>query len=391
MGLIHRRESAEIRALALETAVKKYTEGCVSCAQSYLALAREHGASASELARAAEQATRTALATASEPRQPTLRTSGDASSETSLGRRKLLRVAATAVAAGVAGNLVFARSASAAAADSSPTPAPTTTPTPSPTAQSVPVPGFWGVDSCTTLIHGLAAGMPLQFYIGEMGATQYGIDCFDRDTAAHVTPAFTHGYWGICGPQAKPDDVLDAGTWGQRQALLAIDAWNNNPVVGGRTLFADIERGFGGWTGSDQHACAALLNAYLVTITQAGFIPGVYLNLSERAAYFPSDYVAPVPFVYWVAGGSLAGKMAGPCQQGDTLHPTFTAWTTSVQAETFGGMAAVVWQYWLSGFGCSGDFNYSPQSGYSAFTPLKAPAPSPITFPPNAPAPGVPH
>jgi hypothetical protein len=33
-------------------------------------------------------------------------------------------------------------------------------------------------------------------------------------------------------------------------------------------------------------------------------------------------------------------------------------------------MASVVWQYWLSGMGCGGDFNYSLQSGYSKFTPV---------------------
>ena len=59
MGLIHHRDSADIRALALDAAVKKYAEGCVSCAQSYLELAREHGATARELAQVGERATRT--------------------------------------------------------------------------------------------------------------------------------------------------------------------------------------------------------------------------------------------------------------------------------------------------------------------------------------------
>ncbi len=172
---------------------------------------------------------------------------------------------------------------------------------------------------------------------------------------------------------------------------MAIDAWNSNPVVGGRTLFGDIERGFGGWAGAATQDCAALLNGFLTALNQAGFIPGVYLNVSERDTYFPADYTASVPFVYWVAGGSLAGKMAGPCQQGDTLHPTFTAWTTTVQNEVFGGMQAALWQYWLSGFGCAGDFNYSPQSGYSAFTPIPAAPPTPVTLPPVVKVPGVPQ
>jgi hypothetical protein len=339
MGQIRRRESAEIRALALETAAQKYAEGCVSCAQSYLDLAREYGASARELAQVSERAT---------DAQPA-----------GLDRRRLFRIAATAVAAGVAGNFLLAGQAKAA-------------PKPFPgNDQNIPIPGFFGVDSCTSPKRGMVASMPMQYYIGELGATQYNAGCFDHTTAKQVTAAYTHGYWGVCGPNAMPDGLGDLGLWGQQQALAAIDAWNNNPYVGGRTLFADIESGFGGWgKPATQADHVALLNGFLQAITQAGFIPGLYINHSERAAYFPADYVAPAPFVYWVAGGKLAGTMAGPCQQGDTLHPTVTAWTSSVQQETFGGMQAVLWQYWLSGMGCGGDFNYSPQSGYSTFLPL---------------------
>lgn len=390
MGLIHYRDSAEIRRLALETAITKYAEGCVSCAQSYLELARTHGATDHELGQVAERATRTPAAT--EGARPVQRLAER------VARRKLLRVAGTALAVGVAGNLMFAGKAHAASPTpspaASPSPTPSGTPGTDPSSQSIAVPGFFGVDSCTSIVHGLAAGMPLHFYVGELGATQYGIECFDPNTAAHVTPAYTHGYWGICGPNAMPTGMTDPGAWGQQQALLAIAAWNSNPVTGGRTLFADVERGFGGWgkpaTLQDN---VALLNGFLQTVAQAGFVPGVYINASERDLYFPTDYVAPIPFVYWFAGGSLAGKMAGPCQQGDTLHPTFTAWTTQVQFETFGGMQAVIWQFWLSGFGCNGDFNYSPQSGYSAFLPTPAPvAPNTGSSAPASNAPiGAPH
>ncbi len=362
MGQIRRRDSAEIRALALETAVEKYAQGCVSCAQSYLDLAREHGASTRQLAQATERATRT---------QPA-----------GLDRRRLFRIAATAVAAGVAGNFLLAGQAKASPARADPV----SDPTDGSSSQKAPVPGFFGVDSCTSPQRAMVAGMPLQYYIGELGATQHGINCFDHNTATHVTPAFTHGYWGVSGPNAMPAGLTDPGLWGQQQALAAIDAWNNNPYVGGRTLFADIESGFGGWGNpATQADNVALLNGFLQIITQTGFFPGVYINHSERAAYFPADYVAPVPFVYWVAGGKLAGTMAGPCQKGDTLQPTVTAWTTAVQQETFGGMQAVLWQYWLSGMGCGGDFNYSPQSGYSAFMPLPVKPQTPTT--PGTPTP----
>jgi hypothetical protein len=372
MGQIHRRDSAEIRTIALETAVKKYAEGCTDCAQSYLTLAREHGASPHELAAAAERATRARPA--------------------AIDRRGLFRIAATAVAAGVAGSFLLATPA----ADASPR---TPSPPPGETNDSTPAPiaGYFGVDSFTSPAHATVAGMPLHFYIGELGATQHGIGAFDQHTAAQVTPAFTHGYWGLCGPNAMPSQVTDPGSWGQQQALSAIQAWNTNPVVGGRTLFADIETGFGGWAKSAPADNVALLNGFVQTITQAGFIPGVYLNRSERDLYFPQNYAAPVPFVYWFAGGKYAGTMAGPCQKGDTLQPTYTAWNTGVQSEVFGGMQAVLWQYWLSGMGCGGDFNYSPQSGYSAFMPLPPPTttttagagatPAPTLVPTAAPTP----
>src|SRR2546421_661622 len=90
MGSIRRRESVEIRQRALETAARKYREGCGSCADSYLDLAREHGASAAEIARVTGPATPPA---------------GGVHAD--LGRRRLLQVAASTVVAGAAGALLF--------------------------------------------------------------------------------------------------------------------------------------------------------------------------------------------------------------------------------------------------------------------------------------------
>jgi hypothetical protein len=54
------------------------------------------------------------------------------------------------------------------------------------------------------------------------------------------------------------------------------------------------------------------------------------------------------------------------------MAPVRAAWSSAVGRETFGGMKAVIWQYWLSPLGCAGDFNYSPQSGHARFTPEPA-------------------
>jgi hypothetical protein len=338
MGTIRRRTSEDIRQRALETAARKQREGCESCAVSYLDLAREHGATEAEIARALGSAT---------------------GMNRGLGRRRLLQVTASALAAGAAGALLLPGRASARSVLM-----------PSATdGRASSVQGFFGVDSCTSPERGRVAGMPLEYYVGELGATKHNAACFDENTAAFVTPAFTHGYWGVCGPN---EGDSDPATYGRAQADAAIEAWNSNVNLGGRTIFADVESGFGGWGApATRDDNVALVNAFISRIAEEGFIPGIYINNSDKANWFPSDYKPSVPFVYWVAGGKLAGSMCAPCKEGcDTLGDTADAWKADTQHLAFGGMAAVVWQFWLSGMGCGGDFNYSLQSGYSKFTPV---------------------
>jgi hypothetical protein len=358
MGQVRHRDSAEIRTRALDAAAKKYADGCAPCAASYLALARQHGATERETAAFRIPSTADRIETEA--------------GRGAINRRKLLQLAATVVAAGFAGRLAPRLQVQAI---------PSPLPPPNEAADEAvvmpvnpPVPGAFGVDSCTSVAHGTVAQMPVQFYIGELGATKWSAGCFDAAIAAHVTSARTHGYWGVCGPNSRLTGVVDAAAFGAQQAHSALEAWNSNPAVGGRTIFADVESGFGGWGAPATIADnVALLDAFLRTIAQAGFVPGVYINRTEKLVWFPATYVADVPFVYWVAGGRLAGAMPAPCGPGDTLHAVYDAWMSDVRDETFGGMRAVVWQYWLSGMGCAGDFDYSPQSGAAIFTPALAP------------------
>src|SRR5215831_15033292 len=92
MGTIRRRNPEDIRQRALETAARKQQEGCESCAISYLDLAREHGATEAEIARAMGSAT---------------------GANRGLGRRRLLQFTASALAAGAAGALLLPGRASA--------------------------------------------------------------------------------------------------------------------------------------------------------------------------------------------------------------------------------------------------------------------------------------
>jgi hypothetical protein len=235
--------------------------------------------------------------------------------------------------------------------------------------------GFFGVDSCTPLAHATYAGMPVQFYIAEIGAGANGLNCFDADTAAQATPDFTHAYWGLCGPHYAPT-ASDPYAYGKQQALDALQAVSQAPAVAGHTLFADVEYGFGGWAdGATQAQHAAVLDGFLETIAAAQYVPGVYINNSSRDEWFPSGYAPNVSFVYWVAGGEWAGTMCSPCDDSCyTLDPVRDLWNTGAGQQSFGGQYAALWQYWLSDFGCGGDFNFSPQSGYQTFTPLNAPA-----------------
>lgn len=336
MGIVRFRASAEIREQAIKTALKKYDEGCDGCAVGYLQLAREHGATSGEIARA--------------------------SATPGLSRRGFVRFAALTLAAGAVattGNLLTTGSARAM-------PAPVAS-----LQNDHPITGYFGVDGCTTAAAGSVAAMPLQFYIAQLGATHYGVGCFNKHTSAFVGDNFTHGYWGVSGPNLANGDPF---AYGQAQARAALDAWKHTPGIGGYTIFADIEAGFDGWGASATPSQnAALLDGFLTVIAQATYTPGVYINNSDRDNWFPHDYIPAVPFVYWVAGGPHANSMCAPCADGcDTLTPVVQSWRDAVGNESFAGQAAVIWQYWLSGAGCDGDFNYSPQSGYHVFTPMQA-------------------
>lgn len=337
MGIVRFRASAEIREQAIKTALKKYDEGCDGCAVGYLRLAREHGATSGEIAHAG-------------------------ATTTGMSRRGFVRFAALTLAAGAVattGNLLTTGSARAM-------------PAPAVSLQGDhPITGYFGVDGCTTAAAGSVAAMPLQFYIAQLGATHYGVGCFNKHTSAFVGDNFTHGYWGVSGPNLTDGDPF---AYGQAQARAALDAWKHTPGIGGYTIFADIEAGFDGWGASATPSQnAALLDGFLTVIAQANYTPGVYINNSDRDNWFPHDYVPAVPFVYWVAGGPHANSMCAPCAQDcDTLTPVVQSWRDAVGNESFAGQAAVIWQYWLSGAGCDGDFNYSPQSGYHVFTPMQA-------------------
>ncbi|MGO8948177.1 MAG: hypothetical protein ACLQUY_11035 [Ktedonobacterales bacterium] len=328
----------EIRVRAIQAAIKKYDEGCINCSEAYLKLARANGASADEIHRAG------------------------------FSRRGFMRFAGLVLAAGVgvaAGtSLLDVKTARAAVVEH----------------LNWTLAGSFGVDSCTPPEIATVQSMPLQFYIAELGGTN-SVGCFIPETSVAVGADYTHGYWGLSGPNLSTAATPFA--FGQRQAEAAVAAWQSTQGVGGLTLFADVEEGYGGWSdGATQKDMAAVLDGFLTGIAAAQFVPGAYIGAADRDAWFPSTYLPAEPFVYWVAGGPYAGVMCPPCMPDcDTLSPVFEIWNDAVQQETFGGQGGVIWQYWISNFGCSGDYNYSPQPGYQKFVPAP-PCTIPVSTPP---------
>jgi hypothetical protein len=101
--------------------------------------------------------------------------------------------------------------------------------------------------------------------------------------------------------------------------------------------------------------------------------PGVHIN-TGNVGWFGS-YTFSVPFVYWPTGtvGGVgdcnpAVNNCAPCATNcNTLTPVINNWNCCAHHACFAGNGAVLWQFWISGCGCGGDFDYSPQSGYTQF------------------------
>ena len=80
----------------------------------------------------------------------------------------------------------------------------------------------------------------------------------------------TFGYWGLQGPASGPGQgYSDPNSWGAAQAHAAWNAWSGAFVgadyVGGLTVFADIESGFGGWSSNTANN-QQTLNGFLLTL-----------------------------------------------------------------------------------------------------------------------------
>lgn len=365
------RDSGDIRRDAIKMATRKLASGCDSCADAYVKLAREHGATEAELAAVAPSAVGV--------EQP------DAPSRISVVRRSLALPGAAAVAA----NIALPAQAVPAVADPAAEKVRRVREHSKNFAPSRVRTDPFGVDGSTSLSAATIYGMPLQFYIGEMGiglcsnCGPCGGSCFRTDSAKHVGIWYTYGYWGLEGPNSPDKGSRSNFIWGQAQADAFVDAWISGPYasyVYGQTFFCDIENGFGGWANYNYQANQDVLDGFLDEIDYRGSLvgatyePAVYIGLSDingpNHYYFSPSYRTILPAVFWVTQDQTCAPCA-PCNPHcNTITDVTNRWNNTIRHACFAGNGAVVWQYWISGCGCSGDFDYSPQSGNTNFLPV---------------------
>ena len=335
--MLQPRNSQQIRTDALKMAIRKAKTGCHSCAQGYFGLAKKYGATEEEISRAISTADETGIQ--------------------SISRRHLIQLAAAAVAG-----------ATFAAAKFLPQPA---------QASSY----FWGTDSNSeTMLE-----IPQNFYIGRFGYGTTGSSYFFNTAAARSAgKSGTFMYWGLEGPGLAPPDT-SFYSWGQEQASAALYQRFNNPnalFVGGYTIFADIEAGFGGWTArhpahfSNQEVVQGFLDGIAAAHTPTTpFHPGIYINPNDWRSYVGTDFRPARSFVLWISGCfSCDRSICAPCD--DTCWTTLTTVESllpTVTSTILGGSQAVLWQYWLDPPCDCGDFNVATQNPASGFRPVSSP------------------
>ena len=336
--MLRPRNTEQIRSDALKTAIRKAKMGCYSCAQGYFELAKKHGATEEEISR-------------------TIITAID-SGEPGINRRLLLQLAAALVAGATLDvSELLPRHAETSGY-------------------------YWGTDSNSASM----MGVPQNFYIGSFGSGTIGSTYFFNTGAARTAgKRGTYMYWGLEGPGSAPSDMTPY-RWGRQQASAALDQWHNNPnalFVGGYTIFADIEVGFGGWTArhSARPANRQVVHGFLERITAASnraipFHPGIYINPADWRSYVGKDFRPDKSFVLWITGCyACDSSICAPCD--DTCVTTLTTvekLLPKVSSTILGGSKAVLWQYWLDPPCDCGDFDVAIQNPTSGFTPVRSQA-----------------
>jgi hypothetical protein len=238
---------------------------------------------------------------------------------------------------------------------------------------------------------------------------------FIYEAALMARPERTYGFWWMAGPDhddarrfKRPGKSLSG--FGRAQASGANSQWKTyNHVVGGRTLFADVERCIdlpgkkpedpripctvendtARWaqcepSESRPNACKdnqAVLEGFLKGVAELGLTPGVYTGAERWKEFFGENYVPtdgsgePIPFVLWLAGFDITTNddNGGPRFPGE-VEEAFPA----AEATGLGGMRTVIWQHHIKRPDWDG-MQQNPSRGFVPQPTAVLPPPSVLT------------
>jgi len=190
-------------------------------------------------------------------------------------------------------------------------------------------------------------------------STANSCSAFVYEAAVLARPERTYPFMHLKGPQHELAGS-DKYQFGRDQATHLINRWTlYRHLIGGHTLFADVERSIGGsdesgWevcTIYDPDACArnrAVLTGFLQRIVDSSFPiqPGVYTSPYKWVEFFGKEFIPqntlgePQPFVLWLAGCGITtgvGNQRTPLEVQEDLP-------TALES-VLGGMKARIWQH----------------------------------------------
>jgi hypothetical protein len=202
---------------------------------------------------------------------------------------------------------------------------------------------------------------------------------FQYDAASMTRPDRTYAYAWLVGPKHE-DAAAFQGNYrlfgAYQAATLLQNWWKYEHVVGGRTLFADLERcrkcdqDFSGWEvcpGYDDpndvpapcRRNQLVLEGFLQTVALVGYLyaqagrtpvlPGVYTNASRWVEFFGKPFIPhaewgpQIPFPLWLASCDITMGVGGQRSVDEvrSLLPT-------VEQTILGGMKTVIWQHHIN-------------------------------------------
>lgn len=205
------------------------------------------------------------------------------------------------------------------------------------------------------------------FYIGELGGGNVigsGSECgvevsagaFNSSLAQTVAQntGYTYGYWFLVGPKFYNNcngatTTSEATTWGEQQAALAIQAWDNQPYIYKLTIFADVEQPPTYWKDVygyyDTALNQAVLEGFLSKLSSSGFYKGVYSAPCAWETIMGSSYTLSSDVTTWSSEYSYSSIPQCPSFSAESPSSCGSSFQG---AQGFGGLLPSIWQYYAS-------------------------------------------